>query len=342
MAETSTPWQTGAGTAVTEALWKAMAGQWMASGVIGSTRNTGDPSLTPSIPGGGGGPTFGLTAGDAYVDGLLYSNSAPLTKTASANPTGNPRIDRLVLKRDTTAKTVTAVIVEGTVSSSPTPPTLTPTATVSYLAIARATVAGGASVYSNLVDERVFTGRRSVVGPATAFAGTPATGDDWYQGATGLWQMWTGSGYSNVAEVLLGLGAKLETAEALAAGTTESSSFDDVRSGAPVVGTSFVAPLSGKVVVHTACGISTPSGSVIGSCSVRIGTGATLGGGTEIEPAILDRALQNTGSEVQAGRTDTFEDLDPGTTYNATMMFRTNTGTSTFSRCYISVDPKLA
>jgi hypothetical protein len=344
VAETSFPFQTGAGTAVTEARWKAMAARWMGSGVIGAAfRGAADTSLKPSIPGGGSGPTFGLTAGEAYLDGLVYDNSAPLTKSAINNASGNPRIDRLVLKRDTTAKTITAHILEGATAASPDPPALTGSSTVSYLAIARATVAGGGTTYSNMVDERVFTGVRHLVGPETGSGAAMTTGDTWFQADTGIWMMHTGADVIPVAEVLLGLGAKLETDQDPGSGTTASSGFTETRSGGvSVVGTSFIAPLSGTVLVYLNCGISTPSSSVIGSCSVRIGSGATLAGGTEIEPPSLDRALQHSGVEDQQGRTDPVEELTPGGTYNATVMFRSNVPTSTFSRCSITVQPVLA
>src|SRR5262245_55754681 len=100
-----------------------MAGTWLPSGVVGaSTRDTADAALQPSLIAGGGGPTFQMLSGSAFVTGVRYDNSATLSKTATNNGSGNPRVDRLALRLDKTNKVITAQIVEGTPAGSPTPP----------------------------------------------------------------------------------------------------------------------------------------------------------------------------------------------------------------------------
>ncbi|WP_285752018.1 hypothetical protein [Lentzea sp. NBRC 105346] len=188
MTESSYPYDAGAGTAVSEELWRAMAKLWLPSGVIGSsTRDVNDLSLKATLGSGGAGGIFQLPAGEAYVAGIKYTNDATLNKTASANTNTQPRIDRLALKLDTTANTCSAVIVEGTPAASPVSPTLPDTSAVIHLPLFRATCPGSASAqnYSGLVDERLFVGRRSYIGPSSA-AGVAGVGgfqhgDEWIQ-----------------------------------------------------------------------------------------------------------------------------------------------------------------
>ncbi len=157
-----------------------MAQHWVSSGVIGtSTRDTADGSLKAALGSGGAGPIFQMAAGEAWHWGTKYANSATLTKTQSANGNSNPRIDRLALKLDTTANTVTAVVVEGTPAASPVPPAMPNTSTALHMPIARATCPGSGSAqnYNNLVDERVFTGARRYVGPLSGQPVALQTGD---------------------------------------------------------------------------------------------------------------------------------------------------------------------
>jgi hypothetical protein len=186
MAETSYPYDAGAGIAVDEALWRLMVSRFMASGVIGATtRDAADTSLLPTLGSGGAGGIFQLAAGEAWVAGHKYNNSSTLTKTANANVNSNPRIDRLALKLDMTANTCVAVIVEGTPAASPTAPSLPDTSTVIHLPIARATCPGSASAqnYASLVQERLFVAARRYVGPSTGAAqagvGGIQNGDEW-------------------------------------------------------------------------------------------------------------------------------------------------------------------
>lgn len=179
-----------------------MASLYLPSGVSGATtRTSADTGLLPSIPGVGGAPTFGMTAGTATVSGIRYENSAPLTKAGTNNGTGNPRIDRLVLRLDTSAKVVTAEILPGTPGSSPSPPSYAPSGSFIYLPIARATVVAGGSVYSSLIDERMFSGRRDYVGPAAAATpGSLQAGDTWYITDTDRMQVYNGSAFRDIAE----------------------------------------------------------------------------------------------------------------------------------------------
>lgn len=204
MAESSYPYDAGSGIAVDEAKWRAMAGRWLPSGVLGaSSRDTNDTSLKPSLGSGGAGPTWQMAAGEAWLSGIKYTSDSTLTKTGSANTNSQPRIDRLTLRLDTDTNTCTAYIVQGTPSATPVTPTLPDTATLIHMPIARATCPGSASAqnYSNMVDERCFVGGRIIYGPSTT-QGTALTpggasvqaGDIWVQTDTGRILIYKGTG----------------------------------------------------------------------------------------------------------------------------------------------------
>lgn len=339
MAETSYPWQTGAGTAVTEALWQSMASRWQPSGVLGaSTRDASDTSLQPTIPGGGGGPTFGMTAGSAFVNGVKYDNSAALTKTVANNGSGNPRIDRLVLKLDQGAKTVTADILVGTPGTSPQPPSLTGTATISYLTIARATVPGGGNAYTNLVDERVFVGQRAIIGTKTASGAVMNSGDTWFQPDTDHLFIHNGSAVVPAAEVVVGNSVQQRASGFIAVPGTVYTEHD----GNPAI--PFAAPATGKVWVHFAARMVSSAADVLSLVAFEIRTGGTTGGGSVFYPASDDDAVGSGNTADGSGsRTLLVTGLTPGDVYHARLMYRRDGGadgtTAGFSARTIGVQP---
>lgn len=169
MAESAYPFDT---VPVYEAQWGEMAQLWARSGVVGTTRTSTDPTLRVTL---GTGLTVNVAPGPAWVRGHYYTSDATVTRTGSTNTSTNPRIDRVVLRLDTTANTITPTIIEGTPATSPVPPALTRTATVHDIPLARMTCPGSGSAqnYTNLVDERQFTGPGVIV----ADVGGPSTSD---------------------------------------------------------------------------------------------------------------------------------------------------------------------
>lgn len=346
MAETAYPFVTGEGTEVGEDEWRAMAALWAPPGVIatGLLRDETEPSLKPIILTGGAGPTFGMAEGGAWVHGIRYANDADLTRVASENGSANPRIDRLVLELNTTAKTVTAKIIEGTASESPLPPAALDTATIRYLKIARATVAGSAGEYTNLVDERTYTEVRDYVAPSTGAGLGFQSGDRWWQNDTKRLLMHDGTALRDLAAILLGVGAVPAAHAPLDSGQVSSGGgwVTDRSAGVDVVGTPFVVPRSGKVDVRWASAILTSAPTNFGICGFRIGEGAALGGGDELVPPNDQVSLQHSGTtDSRMGRTKLVPGLPAGETCNVVLMFRTNTGSATFSGVEVSVDPKL-
>lgn len=169
-----------------------MARRFLPSGVIGSgNRDTTDPSLKATLATIGT-PTWNVPAGEAFVQGIKYTNDGPLTKTAALNSNSLARIDRLVLKLDPAADTCTAIVIAGTPSSTPVSPGLPDTADVIHLPLFRATLPGSGSAqnYEGLIDERLFVGTREYVGPVTGLGPSIQPGDMWLQPDTKERLMW--------------------------------------------------------------------------------------------------------------------------------------------------------
>lgn len=82
-----------------------------------------------------------LKPGRALVDGKWYENDADLTIAVTANTSGNPRIDRLVLRKDNSASTITAILKVGTPAGSPVAPSLTQSGSIYEIPLAQIQVA---------------------------------------------------------------------------------------------------------------------------------------------------------------------------------------------------------
>lgn len=130
---------------------------------------------------------IGAFPNGALVDGMYVENPTTETVTVTTN-TGstNPRIDRLVMRLDMSAKTIAPFQIVGTPAASPQAPALTQTDTVYDMPLCRYQFPGSATAQnpSSIVDERPFlkfgtkaTGRLGVVarlseaGPTSAGAG---------------------------------------------------------------------------------------------------------------------------------------------------------------------------
>lgn len=149
------------GTPWSQSQWYRHAPTWTQSGVLDAPQAVyylGHLGLTFSNL------TLGvfdlsLAIGRAWVRGAGYErSSAPWDGSTSVNSTGNPRIDRIVLRRSLSAKTVVPTVIQGTPASSPSAPALTQVEDgVWDLPLYRFTVpANSGTVLSNIVDERRF------------------------------------------------------------------------------------------------------------------------------------------------------------------------------------------
>lgn len=162
----------GATSPFAQAQWYRDRGPLEPSGVYGTPAATpaaGELGLTTA----GMAVTLGL--GRAHVRGAAYERTGTAWTGSSANNTsGNPRIDRLVLRRDLNLKTVVPVIVQGTPAAAPALPALTQVEDGAFdLPLFHWTVAAGATAVSNVVDDRAWL---DYYGGTSRLPITPAAG----------------------------------------------------------------------------------------------------------------------------------------------------------------------
>lgn len=151
MAVTYFPFDDGTGAVVDETRWYQMARLWLPSGValnsaLGDMRVFGDSS----------GRQVKVNPGEAWVEGHMVRSDATEIIAIAANASGNPRIDRLVLRVSRTSNTIAFAVVQGTPAATPAAPALTQTAATYEISLAKVAVANGAATITagNVTDER--------------------------------------------------------------------------------------------------------------------------------------------------------------------------------------------
>ncbi len=148
------PWSgSGPGSSVSDDFWVRMGRLWLSTGVVRGELNE------LAVFADSTGVQVKVPTGTAWIEGQLMTNDAPLTLPVSTPNATNPRIDRVVVRKDFTSKTFAILVVAGTAGSSPVAPALTRTATVYDLALAQVLVPAAATTISasNITDGRPFT-----------------------------------------------------------------------------------------------------------------------------------------------------------------------------------------
>ncbi|MFI0939135.1 hypothetical protein [Streptomyces sp. NPDC021020] len=152
MAQTSFPF--GSSSITTEDQWSSYFRMAQIDGVYAS-----DPTGTNLRVTGSNASTVAVAAGEAWVQGTYYSNSASLNVSVPTNSAGGAaRKDLVVLRRDPSADATTIVYKTGGTSF----PALTQTLNGTWeIPLAQVTVAAGASVVApaGVTDQRWFVGR---------------------------------------------------------------------------------------------------------------------------------------------------------------------------------------
>ncbi len=100
-----------------------------------------------------------VNTGEAWIQGFWYQNTAYLTKSLAAADPDNDRIDRIVLRLDTTTNfKISAEVLTGTPAGSPAAPALTQTSSIYEISLAQVLVEAGVTSISNakITDERDF------------------------------------------------------------------------------------------------------------------------------------------------------------------------------------------
>lgn len=146
MAKVYGPFSTGAGATFTEAQWQTLFGVQPSGVVSGMGLFADSTGMQVKVP-----------VGVAVIQGFVFSDDAQETLSIGAANATNPRIDRLVVRRDFGAKTIDYFVRAGTPLASPVAPTLQRDSAVWELSIGQVTVPANASTIApgNILDERL-------------------------------------------------------------------------------------------------------------------------------------------------------------------------------------------
>ena len=100
--------------------------------------------------------TVEVKTGTFITGGVFGRVSTQHLLSISDNASGNPRIDRVVLRRDNANDTVTTIVLEGTPDASPTPPSISQSGDTYEISLAQIAVADSFSsiTASEITDER--------------------------------------------------------------------------------------------------------------------------------------------------------------------------------------------
>lgn len=143
---------------MTDAQWGEFAKGLLGTGVIKGALIGGSAGNDLAVTAPGSGMTVNLGTGQAMVYGHWCQNDASAAQTITASDPTNPRIDRVVLKHDVTAKTVSIVVKAGTPAPSPTAPSLTQTPSTWEMSLCQVRVNATVTAISsgNITDERTY------------------------------------------------------------------------------------------------------------------------------------------------------------------------------------------
>lgn len=151
------PYDTGAGSNVRGDRWREMFSWMRSNGIVTDdivlNTTVSDLAVTP-----GTGLQVRVAEGDAFIQGTFFIQTGNFAELAiSANSSGNPRIDLIVLSADFVANTTEYEVLTGTPAMSPVAPTPTQNDTLWQLPLYSLAVANGASSFitGNLTDLRV-------------------------------------------------------------------------------------------------------------------------------------------------------------------------------------------
>lgn len=190
------PFDTGVGAAISQAEWikfcRAIA---PTPGVVGA-QSTSDLVVTTD---GASGLHANVAVGEAWLDGTWGRNTATSVVDFTSNASGNPRIDRVVVRRTASTKVMALVVLAGTPAAVPAAPAVTQTrGGVFELSLAQVRVeSGAANIAANkTTDERTFVGVDVRVCRTLAELPNPdSQGAIRYESSTGRLLVWDGAGF---------------------------------------------------------------------------------------------------------------------------------------------------
>lgn len=164
MAERSYPFDSGPGASITEDQWGSMADSWQDDGV--EAQGTWDTPL--KVTSANEALILHAAPGHANIAGFHYEMDAAKNLTFAANTTGNPRLDRFVLKLDRGTNTISFLYKQGTPAASPIAPPVYKGSDAPEILLATFTVRANSSTVlpAECLDEREFIGKRIRTGEA--------------------------------------------------------------------------------------------------------------------------------------------------------------------------------
>ncbi|MFJ9158679.1 tail fiber domain-containing protein [Streptomyces griseoviridis] len=191
MAITSFPFDS---QTVTESQYSSLFREFQDSGVVSAYDAPGFQL------GAGAGMTVTVQPGLAILRGHMVQSTAAEVLTVPAAST-SARVDRVVLKLDPAANSITLVLKQGTAGSS-TPPATTQTDTGIY-ELALGHIAVGANVASigsaDITATRPVVGHRVGIWATTTRPATPRKGQLGFNNTLARWEWWDGSAWTDLA-----------------------------------------------------------------------------------------------------------------------------------------------
>lgn len=153
MTQYAYPFDSGAGSNVLESQWREMARNWLATGVLDTRYN--ELAVSQHSPAA---MSVDVATGQAWIEGTFFWNDAVVTLPITANASGNPRIDLVVVRINLAANTWELAVLPGTPAGSPVAPTPTQNTSLWEEELFTVAVANGAVsiVTANLTDVRTM------------------------------------------------------------------------------------------------------------------------------------------------------------------------------------------
>jgi hypothetical protein len=234
---TLTYWPTSGTTAQggnsSEDRWELMEPTWLGSGVIQGVGNE------LAVYGNSTGMLVRVPSGRAWLDGTMANEDASggdISLTIAAANATNPRIDRIVLRRDFIAHTMVYVVLAGTPAVVPVPPSISRVAAgVFDLSLAQVRVNAGAVTISaaNVTDERsdpsvcgwATQGNTALLCTSTTHPATFPRGGHILELDTGA-ELWNSGTYASPAWTRTGLFVHAHSHASLTGVTVDTSAAD--------------------------------------------------------------------------------------------------------------------
>lgn len=179
-----------------------------------------------------------------------------------------------------------------------------------------------------LTNVGVLDGYVPVVGETVALLGQSAISAD-------------GSSWLALGKLTSSAAAPAESVSAVANASFTTASTTFIVGGGFFCAVAFVAPASGKVLVHHMAELYNNTAGAYTAVGLQVATGSTFGVGTVTFAAGFDNAvfIQNPTVGVRAGVSNLVTGLVPGADYNATLYHAVTAGTGTIVRRAVIVTP---